>query len=57
MRAPAVIAFSYFNPVVDIQEAQDAEVKILKKMIENSRDAYLVKSDSALDYYELIHNK
>jgi len=57
MRAPAVVAYSYFNPTVDIQAAQDAEVKILRKMISNSSDAYLVRSNSALDYFELIHNK
>lgn len=57
MRAPAVIAYSYFNPSVDIQKAQDTEVEVLRTMLNNSSDSYLVRSDSALDYFQLIHNK
>ena len=57
MRAPAIIAYSYFNPEVNIQLAQDSEIKILKKMIQNANKKMIVKSSSALDYAGMIRDQ
>lgn len=54
MRAPAIIAFAYFNPDVNIQDAQDAERKILKKLVNSANAKLVARAPSALDYPEML---
>ncbi len=54
MRAPAIIAYEYFNPDTDIEGAYSGERKILKKMIKNAETIKVISTRNALNYSKII---
>lgn len=56
MRAPAIIAYEYFNRATDIEKAYNEERNLLKKMIANAEFVKVVSCDDALKYPDFIKN-
>lgn len=56
MRAPAIIAFEYFNPDTDIEYAYNEERVILKKMIDSAKFTKVISTRNALNYSKEIDN-
>ena len=56
MRAPAIIAYEYFNRETNIEKAYDTERILIKKMITNADFVKVVSTQNALNYAEIIDN-
>jgi hypothetical protein len=54
MRAPAIIAYEYFNRKTDIEKAYSEERRILKEMVSNADFVKVVSTDNALNYSKMI---
>lgn len=54
MRAPAIIAYEYFNRDTDIEKAYQTERCLLKQMIANAAFVRVIAADNALKYSKLI---
>jgi len=54
MRAPAIIAYEYFNPDTNIEFAYAEERLILKKMIDKADFVNVISTHNALNYAELL---
>lgn len=54
MRAPAIIAFEYFNPDTNIEKAYAEERNILKKMISKVDFVKVISTSNALNYSKMI---
>ncbi|GAB3003476.1 hypothetical protein [Psychrosphaera aestuarii] len=54
MRAPAIIAYEYFNPEANIQSALNTEQALLSQLMEKADFIKVVKNDNALNYSSAI---
>jgi hypothetical protein len=54
MRAPAIIAYEYFNRDTDIEKAYEMERVLLKEMIANAEFVKVISTDNALNYSKMI---
>jgi hypothetical protein len=53
-KAPAAVAYEFFNPELDLDGAAEREREILRSMIANADEVLVVRSRNPVDYAEMI---
>lgn len=55
-RSPTMLAMSYFNPEISIEEMYNAEKEIIKKIIDRV-NTYKIYAEDPRDYYKIVINQ
>lgn len=53
-KAPAAVAYEFFNPELSLDDAADRERTILRDMITNAEGVFVARSRNPVDYAEMI---
>ncbi len=54
IKAPLLVAHEFFNPCLNLTAAYDAEHDILKKLVDNANERFVICADNPMDYVSLI---